>query len=258
MKRWLLGLSTCVLAGTIGCGGQPAATTAGDSSTEAAAAGSSGTAAAGTVAANAEEPTAVVERFLKALQSGDSAAAESLLTEKSRKETAAHDWKVQPPGSPNAKFTIVETAFQNGEAFVSSDWTEPVSETEAATYNIIWMLKPDAGEWRISGMITEFGAESDLMLSFEDIEAMIKTIQEAEASLAQAAAAAQQATVAASSEATPAAGTAPSSELGATLPPATAPTNSANALGNSSLEFDSPAGNAGPQTETGALGGSLR
>lgn len=258
MKRWLLGLSICVLAGTIGCGGQPAATTAGDSSTSAAAAGGSGSAASGTVAKNAEEPTVVVERFLKALQAGDSAGAEALLTEKSRKETAAHDWKVQPPGSPNAKFTIVETAFQNGEAFVSSDWTEPVSETEAATYNIIWMLKPDAGEWRISGMITEFGAESDLMLSFEDIEAMIKTIQEAEASLAQAAAAAQQATVTASNGATPAAGTAPSAGLGATLPPATAPTNSANALGGSSLEFDSAAGNGGPQTETGAIGGSLR
>ncbi|HEV7281451.1 MAG TPA: hypothetical protein VGN57_14720 [Pirellulaceae bacterium] len=258
MKRWLLGLSVCVLGGAIGCGGQPAATTAGDSATGAAAAGASGSTASGTVSANAEQPTVVVERFLKALQAGDSAGAEALLTEKSRKETAAHDWKVQPPGSPNSKFSIVETEQLNGEAFVSSDWTEPVSETEAATYNIIWMLKPDAGEWRISGMITEFGADSDLMLSFEDIEAMIKTIQEAEASLAQAAAAAQQATMASSNGAAPAAASGVSASLGATLPPATAPTDSANALGNSSLQFDSPATGAGPQTETGAVNGSLR
>lgn len=237
MKRLALGLAVSIVAGALGCTGQTAATGEGGSSAQSVSAGS---VSAAKVAADAEPAEAVVERFLKALQAGDSATAESLLTEKSRKETAANDWKVQPPGSPDAKYTIVESLVRDGETYVSSDWSEPVSETESATYNIVWIAKPDNGQWRISGMITQFGADQDLMLSFEDVEGMIKTIQEAETALAQAAQSAAATGQTASATGPTATGTAPESATGAGL--------------GGSLEFDSTT----PASAGAAVEGSLR
>jgi hypothetical protein len=137
------------------------------------------------VVANAPD-TAVVE-FLNAVRGGDEATAGALLTNKARTAMEAANMYVQPPGSPNANFTIgqVEMKPEHGGAHVGSTWTDVTPQGETKSYEITWILRQENNGWRVAGMATQLVEDMPrLILNFEDPADMRSQVEAAEAELA--------------------------------------------------------------------------
>jgi hypothetical protein len=137
------------------------------------------------IVANAPD-TAVVE-FLNAVRGGDESTAGALLTNKARTAMEAANMYVQPPGSPNANFTIgqVEMKPEHGGAHVGSTWTDVTPQGETKSYEITWILRQETGGWRVAGMATQLVDDMPrLILNFEDPADMRSQVEAAEAELA--------------------------------------------------------------------------
>lgn len=137
------------------------------------------------VVANAPD-TAVIQ-FLTAVQTGDEATAGALLTDKARLAMEAANMYVQPPGSPNAHFTIgqIEPKPEHGGAHVGSTWTDITPEGETKSYEITWILRQEQTGWRVAGMATQLVENMPrLILNFEDPADMRAQVEAAEAELA--------------------------------------------------------------------------
>lgn len=118
-------------------------------------------------AANAQ-PQEVVRVFLEATRQGDDQIAAAMLTRKAIEETSKRNLSVQPPGSPTMTYEIdrAEKA-PNGGAYVKSLWTEAVGDIQEQ-YEVVWILRPEAEGWRISGMAAQFSEDSDpVLIDFE-------------------------------------------------------------------------------------------
>lgn len=135
-------------------------------------------------------PDQVVAAFLEALRSGDEKRAAALLTDKARQETRRENLVVQPPGTPDAQFSVGDVKYvteQKDGAHVTSIWTEKDEQGQPQTYEIIWILRrqPHNG-WRIAGMATELvPGEPPLFLNFEDPKDMLSKWEQANQELAQ-------------------------------------------------------------------------
>ncbi len=95
----------------------------------------------------AESPEQAVGSFLNALQTGDDKAAAALLTTKARDETASHDMVVEPPGAPNATYTVGRVQHPDGNpdaAYVSCLWSEKFENGETESYEVVWVLRREA------------------------------------------------------------------------------------------------------------------
>ncbi len=136
-------------------------------------------------------PEEAVNSFLGALQTGDEKAAAALLTTKAREETAAHDMVVEPPGAPNASYTVgrVQHPDNNPDAaYVSCVWSEKRPDGQQESYEVVWVMRREAIGWRVAGMATQLAdAEEPVFLDFEDLEAMEDTVQRAESAASAAA-----------------------------------------------------------------------
>ncbi len=120
---------------------------------------------------NAATPDATVLAFLTAVQKGDDQTASALLTTTARTEMQTAEMYVQPPGSPNAQFSIGGTKLmpEHNGAHVDSTWTDIVENGEQRTYEITWILRQEQQGWRVAGMSTElFPNQPRLVLNFEN------------------------------------------------------------------------------------------
>lgn len=147
--------------------------------------------ASGTPASNvqivANAPDTAVVEFLNAVRGGDEATAGALLTNKARTAMEAANMYVQPPGSPNANFTIgqIEMKPEHGGAHVGSTWTDVTPAGETKSYEITWILRQENNGWRVAGMATQLVDDMPrLILNFEDPADMRSQVETAEAELA--------------------------------------------------------------------------
>ncbi|MHB8968946.1 MAG: hypothetical protein ACYC3X_01975 [Pirellulaceae bacterium] len=138
----------------------------------------------------ADTPEQAVGSFLNALQTGDDKAAAALLTVKAREETAAHDMVVEPPGAPNATYSVgrVQHPDENPDAaYVSCLWSEKFENGEAESYEVVWVLRRETVGWRVAGMATQLSdSEEPVFLDFEDLAAMENAVKQAETAQASA------------------------------------------------------------------------
>ncbi len=141
---------------------------------------------AGSASSDAKRaPEQVVRDFLEAVRKGDDAVASQLLTPLACQRTADMEMVVAPPGSPAARFAIVSTRRSGQTAGVTADWTDLDANGRPHTDRIEWILRSEAGDWRISGMATQvFADEEPIVLNFEDPADMLAKQQQAEEKMA--------------------------------------------------------------------------
>jgi hypothetical protein len=136
----------------------------------------------------AATPDAVVSDFLTALRDGDDATAEALLTNKALQETSKRHLRVQPPGTPSARFQIGQVSYVTSDkrgAHVSSVWSEQDVPGGELTYEIVWALRKQQDGWKIAGMATQVTEDGPaVFLNFEDPDDMLAKWREAERALA--------------------------------------------------------------------------
>ena len=121
-------------------------------------------------------PQQTVFDFLEAVRVGDDVTAEKLLTSVAREKTSALDMQVKPPGSDTAEFEVghVET-LDGSNGRVQTTWTDVAPDGNQRSDEIVWRVRIEEGEWRISGMEAKLFPDLDAMImNFEDPEEMIK------------------------------------------------------------------------------------
>lgn len=127
-------------------------------------------------------PDAAIVTFLNAVRDGRHEDASVMLTKKARIEMENAGMHVQPPGSPDAQFNIVEVRAMPEEkgAHVDSTWVD-----SQRTYDITWILRQQDNTWRVAGMATTlFEGQAPLILNFEDPNEMKANVQAAEDEIA--------------------------------------------------------------------------
>jgi hypothetical protein len=180
---WMIGMGL-FLATLVGCGDKNEGSHA-----TTAAAGSSASDLQGDsqqgVVADTGTPEKAVAKFLDALRLGDEKLAAALLTAKARAETAAHDMVVEPPGAPNATYTVGPVEHPEGDvnaAYVSCIWSEKYDNGEEESYEVVWVLRKEQAGWRVAGMATQLSEmDEPVFLDFEDLAAMENMVRDAEA-----------------------------------------------------------------------------
>ncbi len=181
MKRTVWIMAATLIAGSIlGCGAKE------KSSNATSAAGNSPAATEAKtqhVSFKSSTPEEAVTEFLDALRSGNEKTAEALLTTRAREETAAHDMVVEPPGAPNASYSVGRVQHPDGQAdaaYVSSVWSEKEGQVEDS-YEVVWILRKETTGWRIAGMATQLTDSQDpVFLNFEDLSELENAVREAE------------------------------------------------------------------------------
>lgn len=132
-------------------------------------------------------PDVVVGTFLDSLRNGDDATAEALLTDKARIETEKANLKVEPPGTPSARYQVgqVQYVTENKEgAHVASVWEDTYPDGSTETYNVTWVLRRQPAGWRIVGLATQPQANlPEVFLNFENPQDMLAKVEKANAEL---------------------------------------------------------------------------
>ena len=118
-------------------------------------------------------------RFLEAVRTGNDNTAAAMLTAKARKKTSEMGMQVAPPGSDTASFTIGKALLSDRDtAYVRSQWTDRDTTGKLRTDRIVWVLRREAGGWRMSGMaVTVLPGKPPTLLDFEDPEDMLRKQQ---------------------------------------------------------------------------------
>lgn len=180
----LLGIAIATVAG---CSGTSNSDPAADLAQVERATSSVGDAAEATEANLPTVPaTDVVSQFLDLVRrGGGDSGASSLLTAKAQSELNRIGRKVQPIGSPDARFVVTraESVPENPDAsLVHSIWNEPNGETAAnLEYQVVWALQKEANQWRISGLAMEIDPnQNPLIVNFEDGNRMAALLAETE------------------------------------------------------------------------------
>lgn len=161
----LLGILAC-----IGCGPSPKVAESPQSSAE-----SSPTRTA------SQGPTDVVSQFLDEVRrGGKDSNANALLTERARSELNRIGRSVQPIGSPDAAFVVTRAELVPGEqdaALVHSVWSEPNGDGSVSDFQVVWAVRRETGQWRISGLAMEVVPDQEpVIVDFENGELMAKLL----------------------------------------------------------------------------------
>lgn len=130
-------------------------------------------------------PEVVVTTFLDSLRAGDDATAEALLTERARIETEKANLKVEPPGTPNARYqvgTVQYLTVNNDGAHVASIWEDTYADGTTEQYNVTWVLRKQEDGWRIVGLATQPRPDAtEIFLNFENPADMMQKVEQANA-----------------------------------------------------------------------------
>jgi hypothetical protein len=192
---WMIGMGL-LLATLVGCGDR--SDTSNSTTTAASSSGGDGqTDQQHGLTADTGTPDRAVTQFLDALRLGDEKMAGALLTAKARAETVAHDMVVQPPGAPNATYTVGAVEHPEGDvnvAYVNCVWSEKRDKAgEEDSYEVVWVLRKEQAGWRVAGMATQLSeTDEPVFLDFEDLAAMETMVRDAEAATPQHGPSAQQ------------------------------------------------------------------
>lgn len=130
--------------------------------------GTSGSSAGGPVPS---DPIAqVVYEFLDAVRCGDTETSSARLTPLALQRTSELDLNFSPPGSPTAKFQVGAVEMVDAEkAVVECVWTDQDADGVYQDEKITWALKLNGGQWRISGMAADMGADQEpVVMDFEN------------------------------------------------------------------------------------------
>lgn len=141
-------------------------------------------------ATDVDEMTATPERvckhFMERLQQGDRIGAENLLTRAALSTTTRANLRLEPVGSPAAKYKIMPARYattQHRLAQVDCRIVDTIDGQPSET-GITWLARRQSSGWRISGIMVDFesGQGRDL-LSFESVDdvATIKMLASGEA-----------------------------------------------------------------------------
>jgi hypothetical protein len=144
-------------------------------------AGPSESAAAPVKPPDIDQARQTVHDFLAAVKRGDDAEGAKFLSKKAIEETGKHGMAFRPEGSDTATFTVVDAEeVEGGMAHVLTQWTDVVDGAkETAEY--LWVLRAEAGHWRVAGMIARpFPDLPALVLDFENAAEMDKKLSEYE------------------------------------------------------------------------------
>jgi hypothetical protein len=119
----------------------------------------------------------VVSQFLDAIRrGGDSSAAEEWLTRRAQAELSRIGHKLEPIGSPDAKFTVTRAESlpeSPGEALVHSYWEEPNTQGATSQSQVVWAVVWERDTWKISGFAVQVDPNSDpVILDFENGDLM--------------------------------------------------------------------------------------
>ena len=141
------------------------------------------------VPANAT-PEQVMNVFLQAWKTGDSATMDSLLTTKAREELTKHQVHVDPLSSPNAVFQVERAqshATDPNLAYVNSNWTEQIQNEQGQPveekYSITWALRHQTNGWRVAGMQMELIPGQSQFVNFENPAEMLQKMAAAQEAL---------------------------------------------------------------------------
>jgi hypothetical protein len=183
-------IAACALAAIIGCGGSgdtPSGDSGDDSTSQAP--GQPGSGQNGSTPKVAKippvdaGPEVVVVTFLDSLRGGDDATAEALLTQRARIETENANLKVEPPGTPMAKYQVGATQYvtENRDgAHVASIWQDTYADGSTEQYNVTWVLRKQEDGWRIVGLATQpQPGAPEIFLNFENPQDMMRKVEQA-------------------------------------------------------------------------------
>ncbi|QDT13589.1 hypothetical protein K239x_56090 [Planctomycetes bacterium K23_9] len=165
IKAWKTPVLATFCLFVMGCGKAevaqtPAATTS----------GSSGLVSAGVTTTS---PTDVVSQFLDQVRRGGANSnAGQFLTKKAQSELQRIGRSVQPIGSPDAHFDViqaVEVPDEENAMLVESLWTEPNADGTKLKFQVVWSVEKESTDWRISGLaILQEGSEAPEVVDFEN------------------------------------------------------------------------------------------
>jgi hypothetical protein len=131
------------------------------------------------IAVQSNQPEAAVREFLEAIRTGNDKKATEMLSTVAQQKAAALNRNLTPPASDTARFTVgkVEYVGKDG-ARVASTWTDFDETGQSRSDQALWVLRHEAGGWRIAGVAAEvFSGEPPLLLNFEDPEDMSRKQQ---------------------------------------------------------------------------------
>ncbi len=157
------------LASLTGCG-QSSTTSQADSTAQPS---SGGTTATANTSADVAAAMDTVSHFLDAVRrGGDTGRAHSMLTAEACAVLERLGRTVQPIGSPDAAFTVTRSEAvpdHPNTALVHSTWSEPTGEGKHESYQVVWALQLEQGQWRISGLAMELDpTQPPMIVDFED------------------------------------------------------------------------------------------
>ncbi len=119
-----------------------------------------------------QDPKQVIEAFLRATKQGDKQTVRALMTTKAVEEMEKHDRSIDPQGSPSAKYEVKDSELVEEGAHVLVHWIDG-PEGQKRTTKMIWVLKPEKGQWRVAGVIIKlFEDLPPVPFDFEDPEDM--------------------------------------------------------------------------------------
>jgi hypothetical protein len=123
------------------------------------------------------ETTAVVSQFLDRMRrGGGDKNANELLTKLAQQEMIRIGYPLQLPGSPDTKYDVLSAypiPDQPGQVWVHTVLSEPTAEGQPLQYEVVWTLKQDQGDWRISGFTIDQGEDLEpLNFDFENGDQM--------------------------------------------------------------------------------------
>ncbi|MFO0902586.1 MAG: hypothetical protein U0939_06275 [Pirellulales bacterium] len=116
-------------------------------------------------------PEQIVLAFLEASRDDRDQFASRLLSDKARDAAERAGLVLDPPGTPTMQFEIGEVEYPAEEplaAYVTSRWREEAGPT-VESFEVVWILRKQAGGWRIAGMASRDSADSTpSLVNFED------------------------------------------------------------------------------------------
>lgn len=118
------------------------------------------------------EPEVVCRRFMELLKSGNRISAENLLTRTALTATSKAGLKLEPMGSPTAKYEMGTTRYatiKNELAQVDCIVVENVDGIDVRS-PVTWLVRKQNLGWRISGLMVQLDPQRPMdLLSFENI-----------------------------------------------------------------------------------------
>jgi hypothetical protein len=131
--------------------------------------------------------TEVVSQFLdRVRRGGNDSTADQLLTKLARQEMKRIGRPLQFPGSPETTYEVrkaMPIPNEPDSVWVQTYLSEPSDEGASLQYEVVWTLRQENEQWRISGFVLDQGDQLEpLRIDFEngdEMEARLAAVEQA-------------------------------------------------------------------------------